>query len=144
MDFDEKMMTLVVHGATVPMIHVNTTAWFRAKDCALILGYKDSKKAIKAHVEQEWQETLARILEGEGVKCPPYLSDLTSNDLSAKWITESGLYELCCSSKLPLARTFKERCFQASGRQAPTQYSQLLLLQSKATTGRTSAWKARS
>ncbi len=35
MDFDEKMMTLVVHGATVPMIHVNTTAWFRATSCFL-------------------------------------------------------------------------------------------------------------
>lgn len=48
---------------------------------------------------------------GGGVKCPPSLNDPTSNDLGAKWITESGLYELCWSSKLPLARTFKTWVF---------------------------------
>ena len=40
-----------------------------------------------------------------------YVNDPTTNDLSAKWIAESGLYELCCSSKLPLAKTFKKWVF---------------------------------
>ena len=46
--FDET--ALVVHGATVPMIQLDNTVWFRARDCATVLGYKDSKKAIKTRV----------------------------------------------------------------------------------------------
>ena len=109
MQFDET--ALVVHGATVPMIQLDNTVWFRAKDCATVLGYKDSKKAIKTHVEEEWQKALQELLGVGGAKCPPTLNDPTTNDLSAKWIVESGLYELCCSSKLPLAKTFKKWVF---------------------------------
>ncbi len=108
MDFDEKLMTLVVHGANDTGEH-DSLVW--SQRLRADPGVQRQQKGYQTHVEQEWQETLARILEGEGVKCPPYLSDLTSNDLSAKWITESGLYELCCSSKLPLARTFKKWVF---------------------------------
>lgn len=66
MDFDKELMTLVVHGATVPMIRVDETAWFKAKDCASVLGYKDTKKSIKAHVEEEWQQTLESLLQVGG------------------------------------------------------------------------------
>lgn len=111
MQLDESLSALVVHGATVPMIQLDNTAWFKGKDCAVVLGYKDSKKAIKSHVEEEWQSTLQELLGAGGAKCPPTLNAPTSNDLNSKWIAESGLYELCCSSKLPLARTFKKWVF---------------------------------
>ena len=41
-------MLLVAHGTTVPVMNVSGIAWFRGKDCAEIMNYKDSKKAIKA------------------------------------------------------------------------------------------------
>lgn len=92
------------------MIEINGIAWFRAKDCATIMDYKDQKKAIKAHVDADWQRTLRELREIGGVGRPPGES-ASLNDLNAKWISEAGLYELASSSKLPLARTFKKWVF---------------------------------
>ncbi|KAL3135137.1 hypothetical protein ABBQ32_008071 [Trebouxia sp. C0010 RCD-2024] len=92
------------------MMNVDGVAWFRGKDCAEIMNYKDSKKAIKAHVDPDWQKTMEELLQTGGAFCPPDLTR-TLNDLSAKWISESGLFELATSSKLPAARAFKKWVF---------------------------------
>lgn len=56
------------------MMNVNGIAWFRDKDCAEIMSYKDSKKAIKAHVEPDWQQTMEELLQtGGGDFAPPIL-----------------------------------------------------------------------
>ena len=72
-EFDKELMTLLVRGGSVPMIWVNSIAWFRGKDCANVLGYKDSKKAVKTHFEEEWQQSFEGLLKVGGVKCPPPL-----------------------------------------------------------------------
>jgi len=109
-NFDERSMLLMAHGTTVPVMNVNGIAWFRGKDCAEIMNYKDSKKAIKAHVDLDWQKTMQELLQTGGGFCPPDHTR-TLNDLSAKWISESGLFELASSSKLPAARAFRKWVF---------------------------------
>ncbi|KAL3130242.1 hypothetical protein ABBQ38_008548 [Trebouxia sp. C0009 RCD-2024] len=91
-------------------MNVNGIAWFRAKDCAEIMNYKDSKKAIKAHVDHDWQKNMQELLQTGGAFCPPDHTR-TLNDLSAKWISESGLFELTSSSKLPAAEAFEKWVF---------------------------------
>ena len=108
--FDKESMLLTACGTTVPMMDVSGTAWFRAKDCAEVMKYKDSKKAIKAHVDPDWQKTLEDLLEMGGAIHPPEFRP-SLNDLGAKWISESGLYELATSCKLPAARAFKKWVF---------------------------------
>ena len=92
------------------MMNVNGIAWFRGKDCAEIMNYKDSKKAIKAHVDPDWQKSMEELLQTGGAFCP-LDHTRTLNDLSAKWISESGLFELASSSKLPAARAFRKWVF---------------------------------
>ncbi|DBB05571.1 TPA: hypothetical protein ACH3X1_012515 [Trebouxia sp. C0004] len=74
------------------------------------MNYKDSKKAIKSHVNPKWQKTMQELLQTGGAFCP---ADHTRslNDFRAKWISESGLFELAISSKLPAARAFRKWVF---------------------------------
>lgn len=69
--------------------------WFMGKDVASALGYKDNKRAVQLHVEEEDKTT--------GTICPPGSNYKTQ----AVFINESGLYSLILSSKLPRAREFK-------------------------------------
>lgn len=65
-------MTLVAAGTTVPMLNVNNNVWFRGNDCASMLDYEDPKRAIKRHVDPEWQQTLEGLLQkGGNVQYPP-------------------------------------------------------------------------
>lgn len=79
-----KVRTVVVDGEP----------WFVGKDVAKALGYKDTKNALKAHVDTEdkmgWRITTpSRGKQGVTV------------------INESGVYSLVFSSKLPAAKRFK-------------------------------------
>ena len=110
MEFDSEAMTLVACGTTVPMMSINNTVWFKGNDCAAILMYKDPKRAVKRHVDPEWQETLRELLGKGGTdRTPP--QNNTSNNLNAEWISEAGLYDLASSSKLPTAIAFKKWVF---------------------------------
>ncbi len=70
-NFDQKAMLSMAHGTTVSVMNANGIAWFRGKDCAEIMNYKDSKKAIKAHVDPDWQKTLQELLQTRGRFAPP-------------------------------------------------------------------------
>ena len=110
LNFDQQSMLLTAYGTTVPMMDVNGMTSFRGKDCAEVMNYKDSKKAIKAHVDPDWQKPMEEVLHLGGAIYPPDIRP-SLNDLSAKWISESRLYELASSSKLPLARQFRKWVF---------------------------------
>ena len=74
---------------------INVEPWFVGKDVAMLLGYAQTAKAIREHVEEE-DKTNALI------QCPG------SNYKSKTMLTnESGLYALILSSKLPQAKKFK-------------------------------------
>ena len=66
---------------------------FCAKDVCDALGYDQTHKAVKRHVE-----------EGDGTKRP---TPTTSGIQQMLYINESGLYSLILSSKLESARRFK-------------------------------------
>ena len=74
---------------------INVEPWFVGKDVAMMLGYAQTAKAIREHVEEE-DKTNALI------QC------LGSNYKSKTMLTnESGLYALILSSKPPQAKEFK-------------------------------------
>jgi prophage antirepressor-like protein len=59
-------MTLMACGTTVPIMNIDNTVWFRGNDCASILNYKDPKRAVKRHVDPEWQQTLQALVDRGG------------------------------------------------------------------------------
>ncbi len=72
---------------------IDDTPWAVGKDVASALGYKDTAKAVKMHVDDE----------DKGV------GDLSTPGGTQKIniINESGMYSLILSSKLPSAKRFK-------------------------------------
>ena len=67
--------------------------WFRGKDVAEIVGYKDTNQAIRKHVDNEDQKS-----------CPV---ETTGQVRWFIFINESGFYSLILSSKLETAKRFK-------------------------------------
>lgn len=77
----------------VRTIEKNSEPWFVGKDVADILGYTNTAKAIRDHVDDEDKLTERIVLSGQ--------------NREVIIINESGLYSLILSSKLPTARAFK-------------------------------------
>ena len=71
----------------------NNEPWFVAKDITDILGYSNSRDAVKRHVDEEDKGVAKHDTPGG-------LQQLTS-------VNESGLYALIFGSKLPKAKEFK-------------------------------------
>jgi prophage antirepressor-like protein len=78
---------------TVRTLMIDNEPWFVGKDVAEILGYKESAKAIREHVDDE----------DKGVS----KMDTPGGTQKLLTINESGLYSLIISSKLPKAKQFK-------------------------------------
>ena len=106
--------------------------WFKAKEVAQILGYKNTDDAIKRHVSENHKRTFLlscpREKRGQVIKdkkscprdswgqvqnlqsCPPE----TGGQVRGRWIIfidEAGFYELVFKSRLPSARVFREWVF---------------------------------
>lgn len=77
----------------VRTIQQNGEPWFVGKDVAEILGYSNTPKAIRDHVDDEDKLTERIVLSGQN-------REMTI-------INESGLYSLILSSKMPKAKEFK-------------------------------------
>ena len=81
------------HGQDVRTVIINNEPYFVGKDVAEILGYTNSRQALKNHVDED----------DKGVsKC-----DTPGGQQDLVIINESGLYSLILSSKLPQAKEFK-------------------------------------
>ena len=72
---------------------VNRKPYFVGKDVAEILGYTNTPKAIRDHIDDEDKLTERIVLSGQ--------------NREVIFINESGLYSLILSSKLPTAKKFK-------------------------------------
>ena len=72
---------------------INDEPWFVGKDVANVLGYTDTRKAIRMHVDDDDKG-------GDILSTPGGRQQITI-------INESGLYALILSSKLPQAKEFK-------------------------------------
>lgn len=71
------------------------TVWFIGKEVTTLLGYSNTRDALKKHVDDEDKNTVA-IRDGNQKGNPNKVV-----------INESGLYSLILSSKLPSAKKFK-------------------------------------
>lgn len=85
-NFDSKEVRTVV---------VNEEPYFVGKDVAKVLGYKNTREALKYHVDNEDKKDGVAIHDSIGRTQKPLL------------INESGLYSLIFSSKLDSAKRFK-------------------------------------
>ncbi len=74
-------------------VEINGEPWLVGKDVAAALGYSDTDKAIRTHVDDE--DKLTRQFGGSG------------QNRAMTVINESGLYSLVLSSKLPGAKKFR-------------------------------------
>lgn len=78
---------------TIRTTVVDDIPYFAGKDIASALGYSNTAKAIRDHVDDEDKLTERIVLSGQ--------------NRELIFINESGLYSLILSSKLPSAREFK-------------------------------------
>lgn len=78
-------------------LEVEGEPWFVGKDVAEILGYTNPRKALDDHIDLEDK------MQGDGVT----IRDAIGREQHPTIISESGLYSLIFSSKLPTAKKFK-------------------------------------
>ena len=99
--------------------------WFRGKDVAEILGYRDTDQAIRKNVSTE--NKMFHLIRSKcspvsktgqqnnaKVKCSPVSKTGQENDTRGKYCTfinEPGFYELVFSSKLEFAKKFRQWVF---------------------------------
>lgn len=77
---------------SVRAIEIDNEPWFVGKDCAVALGYKDHKNALKLHVDGEDKR-------GWQITTPGGTQTMTI-------INEGGLYSLAVRSNMPNAKKF--------------------------------------
>ncbi|MCV2501942.1 BRO-N domain-containing protein, partial [Melissococcus plutonius] len=77
----------------VRTVLINDEPYFVGRDVANILGYTNTAKAIKDHVDDEDKLTERIVMSGQ--------------NREVNIINESGLYSLILSSKMPNAKKFK-------------------------------------
>ena len=70
--------------------------WFKAKEVAKLLGYRDTDQAIRKHVDDEDRKYFPVETTGYSKRGRPPI-----------FLNESGLYSLVLSSKLETAKNFK-------------------------------------
>ena len=96
--------------------------WFKAKEVAQILGYCDTKKAVKQHVSVE--NKIIKLINPNvgGYETPPQQNKIRGGkttpqqrDTRGKYcmlVNEPGFYELVFKSRLPSARIFRQWALQ--------------------------------
>jgi prophage antirepressor-like protein len=77
--------------------------WFKGKDVATILGYKDHDYAIRTHVIHNCKSTIFSLHIGT----PGEMSGVPGGEKNTIYINEAGLYQLIMRSKLPSAVAFQ-------------------------------------
>lgn len=90
----------------ITTIKVKEEIYFKGKEIAEILGYKNTKQAIIINVDDDDKNKLEKIIKNMGsTELTP--KKLTYNELNTIYINESGLYSLILRSKLKEAKAFK-------------------------------------
>ena len=84
---------------------VDDVIYFKAKDIATILGYRNTRHAITDHVDDEYKYRLKDILTG------PEIGLLAGSDHQVIYVTEPGLYQLVFKSNMLIAKTFAKWVF---------------------------------
>lgn len=84
----------------VRTLTIDGEPWFVGKDIAECLGYTNTKKAVRDHIDNE-----DKIMGEQNVT--PSLKDNLGRKQYPTFINESGVYSLILSSKLESAKKFK-------------------------------------
>lgn len=102
-------------GVNLTTVLIDMEPWFIANEVATLLGYVETAKAIRTHVDEEDQKMVShsecvKLFGDDSFGVPEmdtrdYSSNINSNGM--KFINESGLYSLIMSSKKPEAKAFK-------------------------------------
>ena len=77
--------------------------WFKAKQVATILGYRDTNDAVRKHVSENHKRKILLSQLGD-----------SPGQVQGRWIIyidEAGFYELVFKSRLPSAKIFREWVF---------------------------------
>ena len=90
---DNNIINFTFENQGIRVVEINGEPWFVGRDVAEVLGYNNSRDALRKHVDAE----------DKGVaNC-----DTLGGRQELTVINESGLYSLIVSSKLPSAKQFK-------------------------------------
>ena len=81
--------------------------WFKAKEAAEGMDYKDTSHAIQDHVFDEHKKSLDELIKLNPVKMTGF-EKMKGNEKNSIFINEAGLYCLIMSSKKPEAKAFKK------------------------------------
>ena len=88
-----KVQIFSFENKQIRAMKIESESWFVGNDVARVLGYSQTAKAIREHIDEE--DKGVSVLDTPGGK-----QQMTI-------INESGLYSLILSSKLPTAKKFK-------------------------------------
>ena len=80
----------------------SSNIWFRGSEVAAILGYANTQKAVRVHVDEDDKQIRGQFA---GVNA---VGTLTNNQSNQVFINESGIYSLILRSKLESAKSFKK------------------------------------
>ncbi len=98
---DNKMKSFTGTFGSLYTIMIDGEPYFPAKDCATLLGYKDTINAIKRHCKGCVKRHLG-VQTGVKADGTPAFQTVLKN-----YIPESDLYRLIVRSKLPAAKEFE-------------------------------------
>ena len=96
-------------GFSIDTIAINDKIFFKAKDVAEALGYKNTSKAIQDHVNEKFKTTFGEIMTDAAIT-KRYGTD--SNENRIIYITEPGVYSLAFKSKKETALQFQNWVYE--------------------------------
>ena len=93
----------------IRVLLLNGKFYFVGRDVAESLGFKDTSKAVRQHVQAKDKFTNSDLAKGESQICPDILAgqNVATVPHNVIWINESGLYSLVLHSTLPAAKEFQ-------------------------------------
>ncbi len=97
---------------SISSVKVESNTYFRAKEVAKLLGYQDTKQAVRGQVSPNYKKSFRDLLASMVVSGTTN-AKLDGSDLNAIYLSEPGLYQLIFSSKLPQAEQFREWVFES-------------------------------
>lgn len=89
----------------IDMVICNNKHWFKGKDIARLLEYKNTDGALRDHVDNNYKILLHNLYDRFN---PLKSKGLRGNQKNTIYINEAGLYQLIFSSKQDIAINFKK------------------------------------
>ena len=101
-DIENMLNNLVFNNQKIDaVLDKNNEIWFKGKDVAFILDYKDTDQVIRKNIEEDDKKSLEEM-------GPVLGTGLSHNDKNTIYINELGLYDLILSSKKEEAKKFRK------------------------------------